>query len=263
MLQTRRSVGGSPGAPWYATDVARSARETERLIELSLSAPDRATFQLEALTLLNHRIGFDCAFFAAAGGSAPGGRHSCVLAGLDRAYLDRLEQHGTEFAPELVPVKQYADTHGGVAVDSLVLGHRVQDTSYYQCLVRPRGGGHSLLCFLERAGQPLGMVMLGRGTRNPFRDRDLARMRSLRSVLSLAMAAYGGVGQGREPDEDGVAFTPRERELVAYVRLGHSNHDIALALGTSPNTVRNQLSALYRKLGVATRAELVGRCSAQ
>jgi DNA-binding CsgD family transcriptional regulator len=56
------------------------------------------------------------------------------------------------------------------------------------------------------------------------------------------------------------ALTPRERELVAEILKGRSNRSIASALGTSVQTVRNQLTMLYRKLGVSSRLELAARC---
>jgi DNA-binding CsgD family transcriptional regulator len=56
----------------------------------------------------------------------------------------------------------------------------------------------------------------------------------------------------------GATLTPREHQIVEHARLGHTIAEIALALGTSPHTVRNQFAKLYRKLGVSSRAELVG-----
>ena len=55
-------------------------------------------------------------------------------------------------------------------------------------------------------------------------------------------------------------LTPRERELVAEILKGQTNRSIAAALGTSVQTVRNQLTMLYRKLGVSSRLELAARC---
>jgi DNA-binding CsgD family transcriptional regulator len=51
-------------------------------------------------------------------------------------------------------------------------------------------------------------------------------------------------------------LTPRELEVVEYVALGLRNSDIALACGSSPNTVRNQLTRVFQKLSVASRSEL-------
>ncbi|HXK19752.1 MAG TPA: LuxR C-terminal-related transcriptional regulator [Polyangiaceae bacterium] len=51
-------------------------------------------------------------------------------------------------------------------------------------------------------------------------------------------------------------LTAAEREVVAGVLNGRSNAAIALARRTSTRTVANQLAAIYRKLGVASRWEL-------
>ncbi|MBX7196754.1 MAG: LuxR C-terminal-related transcriptional regulator [Sandaracinaceae bacterium] len=52
-------------------------------------------------------------------------------------------------------------------------------------------------------------------------------------------------------------LSTREREVVEYVVLGYTNREIGLACGTSPNTVKNQLQSVFRKVGAASRAELV------
>jgi DNA-binding NarL/FixJ family response regulator len=56
-----------------------------------------------------------------------------------------------------------------------------------------------------------------------------------------------------------VVLTRRERELAAEILNGKNNKAIASALGTSVQTVRNQLTTLYRKLGVSSRLELAAR----
>jgi DNA-binding CsgD family transcriptional regulator len=41
------------------------------------------------------------------------------------------------------------------------------------------------------------------------------------------------------------------------VALGHTNDAIARALGLSPNTLRNHLAEVFRRLGAANRADVV------
>ena len=55
------------------------------------------------------------------------------------------------------------------------------------------------------------------------------------------------------------ALSAAEREVARLVLEGNSNAAIARERGTSPRTVANQLAALYRKLGVRSRAELAAR----
>ncbi|MBK8410616.1 MAG: helix-turn-helix transcriptional regulator [Sandaracinaceae bacterium] len=51
-------------------------------------------------------------------------------------------------------------------------------------------------------------------------------------------------------------MTDAERDVALRVAAGQSNAAIAKARGTHVRTVANQLAALFRKLGVASRAEL-------
>ena len=50
-----------------------------------------------------------------------------------------------------------------------------------------------------------------------------------------------------------------ERDVLALTLGGQSNASIARARGTAARTVANQLSSIFRKLGVVSRAELVAR----
>jgi DNA-binding NarL/FixJ family response regulator len=52
-------------------------------------------------------------------------------------------------------------------------------------------------------------------------------------------------------------MTSREIEVVHLLVRGQSNAQIAAALGIQLQTVKNMLSALYAKLGVSTRLQLV------
>jgi DNA-binding CsgD family transcriptional regulator len=52
-------------------------------------------------------------------------------------------------------------------------------------------------------------------------------------------------------------LTQREHEIVAQVRLGRVNKQIAAELGISEHTVSTHLRRIFRKLGVDTRAAMV------
>jgi DNA-binding NarL/FixJ family response regulator len=53
------------------------------------------------------------------------------------------------------------------------------------------------------------------------------------------------------------ALTPREREILALVGRGMSNHEIAEHLVLSPLTAKTHVSRLFLKLGARDRAQLV------
>jgi DNA-binding NarL/FixJ family response regulator len=102
-------------------------------------------------------------------------------------------------------------------------------------------------------------LVLGRCAGSPeFSEQDKALVVSLVPTLSLAVLAH----HHKKAEASFIApsrrLTAREREVMSYLRLGYTNLQIGLALGTRERTVRNQLSSIYEKLGVATRAEAVG-----
>lgn len=57
----------------------------------------------------------------------------------------------------------------------------------------------------------------------------------------------------------GVALTKREWELVDAIKNGKTNKEIALILGRSPSTIKNQMIGLFEKLEVNTRAEALSK----
>jgi len=52
------------------------------------------------------------------------------------------------------------------------------------------------------------------------------------------------------------ALTPRERQIIELVVDGCSNSEIASRLKLSPQTVKNQLSVIFDKVGAASRVQL-------
>jgi PAS domain S-box-containing protein len=55
------------------------------------------------------------------------------------------------------------------------------------------------------------------------------------------------------------SLSPREQEILGEVLSGKRVTDIAQTLSISRHTVRNHLKAIYRKLGVHSQVELLGR----
>jgi len=80
--------------------------------------------------------------------------------------------------------------------------------------------------------------------------RDLADGR-----LYLSPQAYEALAQATRAEEVEQPLTEREIEILRLARRGLPNPQIAQALHISPGTVRNHLSAAYRKLGVHSRHE--------
>ncbi|MEM1054795.1 MAG: response regulator transcription factor [Bacteroidota bacterium] len=82
---------------------------------------------------------------------------------------------------------------------------------------------------------------------------------------SVAGAVVRSVRQSREVEREreaaarAVGLTPREGDVLRQITLGHTDEGAAHELGVSASTVRTHSKALFRKLGVHSRAEATRR----
>jgi DNA-binding CsgD family transcriptional regulator len=104
---------------------------------------------------------------------------------------------------------------------------------------------------LVRFGRTRAVLTVERGG-GAFGAREVDWLRALLPTLILADE---GTAASAGPSR---ALTPREADVVEYVRLGYTNAQIALATGRSVPAVRNLLVRIFDKTGVRTRAQLVG-----
>jgi two-component system response regulator DesR len=80
--------------------------------------------------------------------------------------------------------------------------------------------------------------------------RDLADGR-----LCLSAQAHEALAQATRAGGTEQPLSERERDILRLAKRGLPNPQIAQALHISPGTVRNHLSAIYRKLDVHSRHE--------
>ena len=106
------------------------------------------------------------------------------------------------------------------------------------------------------------LLTLGTALRRAGRRRDaaavladgrgLAAAMGLVPLVELIDAEAARLGGRRDPYE----LTSTEARIAALVALGRSNKDVARELFVSLRTVESNLTRIYRKLGVRSRAEL-------
>jgi two-component system response regulator DesR len=73
--------------------------------------------------------------------------------------------------------------------------------------------------------------------------------------IYLSPQAYEALAQATRTKSTEQPLSERERDILRLAKRGLPNPQIAQALHISPGTVRNHLSAIYRKLGVHSRHE--------
>jgi HD-GYP domain-containing protein (c-di-GMP phosphodiesterase class II) len=72
------------------------------------------------------------------------------------------------------------------------------------------------------------------------------------AVRAVLMAA--GADDDRVPSAHPAGLTDREAETLVLLARGHTNRQIAAALGISPKTVQHHVAHVYRKIGASSRA---------
>ena len=218
--------------------------------------------RLRALELLSEALPFDAAFFHALSPRVP--LATGVAVGIPLARIAATMAHWDRLAVELEPLRTHALEHGGVVSDgeALPAGSRVR-ASFERTVAKPLGVRRLAIVHLSLRERFTGAVLLMRKrAAQPFTPNELALLRALVPVLSLADAAH-------EPGHAQPASLPtrlrcldqrlteRQREIVEHVAMGHTNAAIARALEVSPNTLRNHLVAVFQRLGAANRADVV------
>jgi DNA-binding NarL/FixJ family response regulator len=92
----------------------------------------------------------------------------------------------------------------------------------------------------------------------------VSRKTRKKADINVSVARFSIAGEGlailcyeEPPPAQLQCLTEAERSVVAGLLCGHSRSRIALERARSPVTVDHQVSAIYRKLGVHSRGELV------
>jgi len=77
-------------------------------------------------------------------------------------------------------------------------------------------------------------------------------------VFLAELRGFLGPAAAGMPDDE-ATLTPAERDVLRLMALGLDNSAIAQQLHKSEKTVRNQVSSIFEKLGVRSRAEAIVR----
>ena len=90
-----------------------------------------------------------------------------------------------------------------------------------------------------------------RGVRAAARGESPLHPKAARSLLS---ARATGAAEGRQ-ERPNVELTPREAEVLALLRQGLANKQIARSLGISQATVKAHLTSVFQRIGVTDRVQ--------
>jgi two-component system nitrate/nitrite response regulator NarL len=129
-------------------------------------------------------------------------------------------------------------------------------------------GWQTRFCFLTEDQIPPDLLQAGKDAAAVFvnerlpedlreRLRDIAmelKSRYARVADGLQRRVAAGVSAGF-----GSRLTSRQNQIVAMLKIGSSNREIADVLGLSEGTIKVHLHRIYRKIGVSNRTQLAAR----
>lgn len=138
-------------------------------------------------------------------------------------------------------------------------GRRRDSLGIFSDYLHPRGLRNAIVQHWSIDGRATGIGLTRSGS--SFTDRERQRLDAIFPHLKCALRArawliggadaYPGVGKGGP-----WALTAAQERTMSFVVRGLTNKEVAELLRISPNTVRNTLAEVFRKVGVTSRSEL-------
>ena len=97
------------------------------------------------------------------------------------------------------------------------------------------------------------IVQFGRYAK--FQPEDQLFYQNLQSLLQIYFSRSGKVSLGIG-DLSGKPLTPRQNEILAHMKSGMTNDEIAIAIGYSSSLVKQESMLIFSKLGISGRRDL-------
>jgi DNA-binding CsgD family transcriptional regulator len=233
---------------------------------LALAARSQREFRGEVLSTLIRRVGGDGGFIQnLAPKHAP--PNDGVFCEQDPELIQRCHTGWSDYFAEDRELRSLLRAAAiAPVVDTHVLPARDRARSVFYADVFLPQRAREAVCGVVGlgGGEWAGLCLIRRSDRAPcFDARSLATLHATMPAIVIGDALLAKRATARKAEIPVAKLTRREREVVELVVLGYTNLEIALALGTSPFTVRNQLANVFRKAGATNRAELVGIVAAR
>jgi DNA-binding CsgD family transcriptional regulator len=226
-------------------------RDFDELLERLQQARDARDVRVRSLRFLKERIRFDGGCIVCPRARAPSGS---VFIGIAPARARLWEESATRYAADLAKGVTAMERQGGAFIDTHVYsdGERSR-LRFFRELVRPQQIRSQLIARSSFRGQTVSQLFAFRRSDWEFTRSELKRVVPLLKLIGMAEMAFER--PARSLSREG-SLAARAQQVAIHVANGLTNAEIALLLGTSVNTVRNQVHAILAKLALSSRAEL-------
>ena len=218
-------------------------------------------FRMGVLEVLREIVAFDAGIFHALSPRVP--LETGAFVGIEIDEVARSRFRWDDLAVELAPLRELANALG-VASDEQAFPVGSRARARFEKHLAPLFRAQSVLVMhlLVRSKYQAAVVLFTRRRRG-FGAAAVAKLRELVPILSISDALQARLdGARRSTAQVRLAcrderLTARQRTIAEHVSLGHTNADIARALGLSTNTLRNHLVRMFARVGASNRADLV------
>lgn len=238
-------------------DVAAAAG---RALALACAAPSLRAFRRRALDLVAELVPHDAALFHALSPRVP--LETAVLRGIPRSAVAATRPRWDGLADLLSPLRERASR--SLAATDAVLPRATRRRLEAEVLA-PLGVRSVCVVHLVVRRRVQAVIVLFARAPRAFTAAHLQALRALAPTLALGDTVHRELDglPSASPAARLVCrdqrLTPRQRQLVERVALGHTNAEIARALELSVHAVRNHLARAFGRVGANNRADLVRR----
>lgn len=236
--------------------MACAQRLVDELLDLTTSSRSRQEYEAARLACLERAFGFEALYVGAAEPEDPVPEPS--VSGVNKRVVADCEQHADRYWSDRLRLNAAAAKAGGAVCDQEAFSAAERDRMPFYHEVITRHGIRAIgLSVLKLHGVAIGCAYFGRTARGARFGDELSRLKPALPVLALGKKLYEVPVRVAGAELFAPPLTEREQDVLWHVARGATNAQIARRLGTSPSTVKNQVSSILAKAGVENRTELV------
>lgn len=231
------------------------------LVAHAEAASDRTAWRKAVLGCLRESVPFDDAFWSMPPSSLDASNEVRIVAEPANACWQEFFR-----APDLYRIQtamRRTERAGGVGIDvELMTSGELDRSPLYAEILRPAGVNTTMTVLPRFRGAVVSCIGLSRhGRRGRFSETDRYFMRGAVAAIGAIEMAFCHRDQipaltASHASDPLARLSKREHQIAGYLARGLTNKEIAALVGTSFNTIRNQASRIYEKLGVEGRTLL-------
>ena len=195
-------------------------------------------------------------------GSGPAARATCLLTAsrVDVATARRSAERYAAGYWQHDPAVQAAGQAGPTLLR--LSWDAIRHTAFRtECYVDPKVVDRMSILVPGVDGNRLLVSIFRRRSTGFFTDAEAARWAQAAPVFAASVTKHAGLAEMQACNTEGIGLSARERDVAARLAGGHTLKAIGHELGLALSTIETFRKRIYRKLGVASRVELLTRLS--